>query len=180
MLFLDEIGELGLDEQAMLPRAVEERRFLPVGSDAVIESRFQLIAGTNQDLGHAVAEGAFRDDLLARIDLWSFRLPSLAERREDIEPNLDWALDRWSEEHGQRVTFNREGREAYLAFAHEPSATWRRNFRDLNASIARLATLAPLNRIGPSEAAHECARLTRDWGATGARLARRDAACGGR
>ena len=163
LLFLDEVGELGLDEQAMLLRAIEERRFLPVGSDTEVESRFQLIAGTNRDLGKAVAEGLFRDDLLARIDLWSFRLPSLAERREDIEPNLDWALERWSGEHGQRVTFNREGREAYLAFALNPSSTWRRNFRDLNASIARLATLAPSNRIGPDGVAHECARLTRDW-----------------
>jgi transcriptional regulatory protein RtcR len=166
LLFLDEIGELGLDEQAMLLRAIEERRFLPVGSDEEVESRFQLIAGTNRDLGKAVAEGVFRDDLLARIDLWSFCLPSLAERREDIEPNLDWALERWSAENGQRVTFNREGREAYLAFAHEPGSTWRRNFRDLNSSIARLATLAPSSRIGPEEVAHECARLRRDWAAT--------------
>src|SRR6185436_16428219 len=56
MLFLDEIGELGLDEQAMLLRAVEEKRFLPVGSDREVRSDFQLLAGTNRDLGRAVAE----------------------------------------------------------------------------------------------------------------------------
>ena len=54
LLFLDEIGELGADEQAMLLRAIEDKRFLPVGSDREVESRFQLIAGTNRDLAQAI------------------------------------------------------------------------------------------------------------------------------
>src|SRR5262245_36555365 len=83
ILFLDEIGELGLDEQAMLLRAVEEKRFLPLGSQREAESDFQLIAGTNRDLPQEVRSGAFREDLLARIDLWTFRLPSLRDRPED-------------------------------------------------------------------------------------------------
>jgi transcriptional regulatory protein RtcR len=94
MLFLDEIGELGLDEQAMLLRALEEKRFLPLGSDVEVESRFQLVAGTNRDLAAGVAEGRFREDLLARIDLRTFALPSLRDRREDIEPNIDDVLER--------------------------------------------------------------------------------------
>ncbi|MBT5094554.1 MAG: sigma-54-dependent Fis family transcriptional regulator, partial [Halobacteriovoraceae bacterium] len=57
VLFLDEIGELGLDEQAMILRAIEEKRFLPVGSDKEVESDFQLLAGTNKDLTHEVAKG---------------------------------------------------------------------------------------------------------------------------
>lgn len=65
LLFLDEIGELGLDEQAMLLRAIEEKRFLPVGADRELASDFQLIAGTNRDLGERIAEGLFREDLLA-------------------------------------------------------------------------------------------------------------------
>jgi len=67
MLFLDEVGELGPDEQAMLLRAVEEKRFLPLGSDKEVRSEFQLIAGRNRDLQLDVAEGRFREDLLARI-----------------------------------------------------------------------------------------------------------------
>jgi len=55
MLFLDEIGELGLDEQAMILRAIEDKRFLPVGSDKEAASEFQLIAGTNRDLGEVVS-----------------------------------------------------------------------------------------------------------------------------
>ena len=83
MLFLDEIGELGIDEQAMLLRALEEKTFLPLGSDREVHSDFQLIAGTNRDLLAAVREGRFREDLLARINLWSFTLPRLegASRR---------------------------------------------------------------------------------------------------
>ena len=93
VLFLDEIGELGLDEQAMLLRAVEDKVFLPLGSDREVQSAFQLIAGTNRDLLESVRNGRFREDLLARINLWTFRLPGLADRREDIEPNLDFELE---------------------------------------------------------------------------------------
>src|SRR5690606_31760047 len=70
VLFLDEIGELGLDEQAMLLRAIEDKTFHPLGSDSPVRSDFQLIAGTNRELQDAVDEGLFREDLLARIDLW--------------------------------------------------------------------------------------------------------------
>ncbi len=57
-----------------------------------MRSDFQLIAGTNADLPAAVRRGRFREDLLARINLWTFRLPGLRERPEDIEPNLDHEL----------------------------------------------------------------------------------------
>ncbi|MGL4575372.1 MAG: RNA repair transcriptional activator RtcR family protein, partial [Burkholderiaceae bacterium] len=89
VLFLDEIGELGLDEQAMLLKAIEEKRFFPVGADREVASDFQLIAGTNRDLRDEVSAGRFRDDLFARINLWSYDLPGLAQRPEDIEPNID-------------------------------------------------------------------------------------------
>jgi len=92
MLFLDEIGELGADEQAMLLRALEHRMFLPLGADREVRSEFQLIAGTNRDLPAAARQGRFREDLLARINLWTFRMPGLADRAEDIAPNLDYEL----------------------------------------------------------------------------------------
>ncbi|MCW4455889.1 RNA repair transcriptional activator RtcR [Flavobacterium sp. MXW15] len=163
LLFLDEIGELGLDEQAMLLRALEEKRFLPVGSDREVESDFQLIAGTNRDLQDAVLQGRFREDLLARLNLWTYRLPGLAERAEDIEPNLEFELERWSREQHQRVAFNREARARYLAFATGPEATWQGNFRDLSASIMRLATLANAGRIQLQGVEEEIARLRGQW-----------------
>lgn len=163
LLFLDEIGELGLDEQAMLLRALEEKRFLPVGADREVESDFQLIAGTNRDLQISVAEGRFREDLLARLNLWTYRLPGLAERREDIEPNLDFELERWSREQHQRVTFNREARARFLDFAVHPEARWSGNFRDLGASVVRMATLANAGRIQIELVDQEIARLRRQW-----------------
>lgn len=163
VLFLDEIGELGLDEQAMLLRALEEKRFFPVGSDSETESDFQLIAGTNRDLRQAVRSGLFREDLLARINLWTFEIPPLSERREDIEPNLDYELDRFAAKTTRRCAFNREARDRYLEFAKSPAARWNGNFRDLNASVTRMATLAPGGRIDLPIVGKEIDRLLRDW-----------------
>jgi transcriptional regulatory protein RtcR len=163
MLFLDEIGELGLDEQAMILRAIEDKCFLPVGADKESSSEFQLIAGTNRDLGEAVAAGAFRDDLYARLNLWTFTLPGLADRREDIAPNLDYELDRFAEREGERASFNKEARQRYLAFATSPDARWPGNFRDLAASVTRMATLSPKGRIDLECVEAEIVRLKRLW-----------------
>jgi transcriptional regulatory protein RtcR len=163
MLFLDEIGELGLDEQAMILRAIEDKCFLPVGADKESSSEFQLIAGTNRDLGEAVAAGAFRDDLYARLNLWTFTLPGLADRREDIAPNLDYELDRFAEREGERASFNKEARQRYLAFATAPDAGWPGNFRDLAASVTRMATLSPKGRIDLECVEAEIVRLKRLW-----------------
>ncbi len=163
MLFLDEIGELGLDEQAMLLRALEDKSFLPVGADRPVTSDFQLIAGTNRDLREGVVRGRFREDLLARIHLWTFGLPSLAERREDIEPNLDFELRRHRLPNGREVKFNKEAREAFLDFAEGADSRWLGNFRDLNAAVTRMATLAPRGRIRVEEVEEEIERLRENW-----------------
>lgn len=93
MLFLDEIGELGADEQAMLLKAIEEKTFYPFGSDRQVSSDFQLIAGTVRDLRQLVAEGKFREDLYARINLWTFTLPGCASARKIS--NRTWIM-KWS------------------------------------------------------------------------------------
>jgi transcriptional regulatory protein RtcR len=163
LLFLDEIGELGPDEQAMLLKAVEDKRFLPVGSDNEVQSDFQLIAGTNRDLSADVVAGRFREDLYARINLWTYALPSLRDRAEDIEPNLDYLLAQFGEEQGQMVRFNREARLHYMRFARSPEALWTGNFRDLWASVTRMATLAQSGRINEAIVGDEVARLQRLW-----------------
>ena len=160
-LFLDELGELGLDEQAMLLRALEDKRFLPMGSDREVESDFQLIAGTNKDLVAEVSAGRFRADLFARINLWEFYLPGLAQRPEDIEPNLDFELERAGASLRINVTLNSEARDHYLAFASQ--APWVGNFRDLSASVLRMATLAEGGRITAAEVTREVTRLQRLW-----------------
>ncbi|AKQ64993.1 Transcriptional regulatory protein RtcR [Myxococcus hansupus] len=169
VLFLDEIGELGADEQAMLLRALEDKRFLPVGADREVESDFQLIAGTNRDLQLEVERGRFREDLLARINLWTFRLPALRERPEDIAPNLLFELDQASEAVGTRVTMNKEAQSRFLGFATTPEARWSGNFRDLNAAVLRMATLAEGGRITRDVVDEELDRLREQWRPAGAK-----------
>ena len=163
LLFLDEIGELGADEQAMLLKAIEDKRFFPMGSDDEVQSDFQLIAGTNRDLAQEVRAGRFREDLYARINLWSYALPGLAQRVEDIEPNLLYLLAQFSEDNASKVRFNREARARFMRFAASPAARWSGNFRDLSAAVTRMATLSEAGTITASVVDDEIARLTRLW-----------------
>ena len=163
LLFLDEIGELGLDEQAMLLRAIEDKIFMPLGSDRSVSSNFQLIAGTNRNLFERVSEGHFREDLLARINLWSYEMPSLKDRPEDLDPNIDYELQHFTHQVGHKISFNKSARTRYLTFAHSEQASWRANFRDLNSSITRMATLADGGRITDDILDDEIERLQYDW-----------------
>ena len=163
VLFLDEIGELGPDEQAALLRAIEDKQFLPLGADRDVHSEFQLIAGTNADLPAAVRRGRFREDLLARINLWTFRLPGLRERPEDIEPNLDHELAACAAATGVRISISKEARVRFLEFAVSPDAMWLGNFRDFNGALTRMATLAPGGRITNEVVDDEIRRLRGGW-----------------
>jgi transcriptional regulatory protein RtcR len=163
VLFLDEIAELGLDEQAMLLKAIEEKTFFPFGGDKEVHSDFQLIAGTHRDMQQWVAEGRFREDLYARINMWRFALPGLAQRREDIAPNVEYELQRFSSLKQAQTRFDKEARERYLAFACSPKALWRGNFRELSSSVARMATLAEQGRITLALVEEEIALLQESW-----------------
>ena len=163
LLFLDEIGELGLDEQAMLLTALEEQRFYPLGSDTPISVSFQLMAGTNKDLRQAVANGEFRADLFARLNTWTFFLPSLKDRLEDLPANIDYELARLGSEQQQHYRFTPEARQLYEAFAISADATWQGNFRDLTASMIRLTTLAESKVIRNDDVQAEIDRLTHLW-----------------
>ena len=163
MIFLDEIGELGMDEQAMLLHAIEEKRFLSVGADQESESDFQIICGTNRDLLVEVGKGRFRDDLLARINLWTFRLPGLRDRPEDILPNINYELSLLERSTGKRVSFNREALDGFLTFSRSAQGKWNSNFRDLKAAVVRMSTLANGARIGLSDVEAEIQRLLASW-----------------
>lgn len=162
VLFLDEVGELSPDVQAMLLKALDEKKFTPLGADQPVESNFQLIAGTNRDLDEEVRQGRFRKDLLVRISTWRFRLPSLRERPEDIEPNLDHELER-SGRSGRSVHLTAAARRAFLDFARSADATWDGNFRDLAAAVRRMATLSDDGRIDVDLLEPEFKRLKRGW-----------------
>lgn len=134
-------------EQAALLHAIETGCYYPLGSDHEVTSRFQVIAGTSRDPVLLTAEGRFRPDLLARLNMWSVRLPALRDRPEDIEANLIVELARSGRELGIQVGCNTDARALYLRFARDPATLWPGNFRDFGSSIRRLCTLAPRGRI---------------------------------
>jgi len=170
LLFLDEIGDLNLEAQTMLLKAIEEKRFLPFGGDTAVASDFQLVAGTNRDLHADVAAGRFRDDLFARINLWTYELPGLAQRADDIEPNVERLLALQGRDGTRAARFEPTARTRYLEFSRSEEALWSGNFRDLNASVTRLATLAEGAAIGEDLVQDEIERLRRLWrGTTGGR-----------
>lgn len=168
VLFLDEINSLSPDVQGLLLSAMEQKSFYPVGSDKLVSSNFVLFCGANESLHELSGKGLFRDDLLARLDLWHFVLPGLRERMEDIEPNLEYELAKWQSSAGQFVRFNTESREKYLAFATHPSSLWSRNFRDLAGSVERMCVMSENGIINQSDVAQEIARLRRSWGVSDA------------
>jgi transcriptional regulatory protein RtcR len=107
--------------------------------------------------------GTFREDLLSRINLWSFELPGLARRRDDIEPNVHYELGQLTSATGRMYRFSKEALQAFVGFAVASDAPWSHNFRDLNAAIGRMATMAPSGRITRQVVDSEIQRLRRSW-----------------
>ena len=161
ILFLDEIGHLPLEVQAKLLNALETKASRPLGGKELVHSDFMLIAGTNRDLRVEVEEGRFLEDLYARIDVWQFKLPTLAERWEDIEPNLEFELELAGAKRQCFPSFSPAAKEKFLAFAIK--APWPGNFRDLSASVDRMVTMADGGRIQPNDVDDEIARLLARW-----------------
>ncbi len=93
-LFLDEIGELPVDLQAKLLRAIQEKEIRPVGSTKRIAINVRILAATNRDLEQAVAQATFRRDLYFRLNVLSLRIPPLRERRQDIPLLVGYFLER--------------------------------------------------------------------------------------
>ena len=121
------------------------------------------MAGTNKDLRQAVADGTFRADLFARLNTWTFFLPSLKDRLEDLPANIDYELARLGSEQQQQYRFTPEARQQYENFATSADATWQGNFRDLTASMIRLTTLAESKVIRVDDVQAEIERLTHLW-----------------
>ena len=94
---------------------------------------------------------------------YPFFLPSLKERREDIAPNIEFELQRFANVHQRQLRFHSDALEKYLQFAQSHEATWQGNFRDLTASVTRMATLANGERIGLNEVNAEIKRLQNIW-----------------
>lgn len=163
ILFLDEVSELDAKIQAKLLKAIEERRYRPVGAVKDETSKFQLFCGTNKELRREVAAGRFRRDLMERIDMWTWTLPSLSERPEDLEPNLDYEMEKLNDKlkENSKVWMDADARRLFLEFAE--TAPWPGNFREFSKSLRRMAALAGENPIGTSQVEIEIKRLTAAW-----------------
>jgi transcriptional regulatory protein RtcR len=110
-----------------------------------------------------IREGKFRQDLLARINLWTFRLMGLKDRPEDIEPNLMVELENASRKLGKLVRMNKEAKEEFLRYASEPESAWTSNFRDLSGVATRMAVLSDSGRITTDLVESEFRRLRDSW-----------------
>ncbi|MBP1606281.1 MAG: zraR 25 [Acidobacteria bacterium] len=145
-LFLDEIGDLRLDLQSKLLRAIQENEIERVGGAKPIRTDFRLICATNTDLERAVREGRFREDLYYRINVIPLRMPPLRERPEDVPALVSYFLER------ARARFRRpiEGisDEALRLLA---SYRWPGNVRELENLIERLVATTNKTWIEPED-----------------------------
>ncbi|MBI5912228.1 MAG: sigma-54-dependent Fis family transcriptional regulator [Betaproteobacteria bacterium] len=136
-LFLDEIGNISLATQAKLLRVIQEREFKAVGDTRTQSANFRLITATNKDLKAMVADGALREDLFYRINIFPIQIPPLRERRDDIPPLAFHFLKVFCEELSKKVTEFSEG--AMSALMHHD---WPGNVRELENTIHRAVILA--------------------------------------
>ena len=129
-LFLDEVGNLALETQQMLLRAIQERRYRPVGDKADRNFNVRIIAATNEDLEVAVNEKRFRQDLLYRLHDFGITVPPLRDCQEDIMPLAEFFRDMANRELECSVSgFSSEARKALLTHA------WPGNVRELRQKV---------------------------------------------
>jgi DNA-binding NtrC family response regulator len=143
-VFLDEIGELPLDLQAKLLRALQEREVRPVGATHRVPIKARIVAATNRDLSAMVENGSFRKDLFYRLNVVNLRLPSLRDRREDIPLLAAHFLDRISRERVGKFTLSDEALRTMMRY------NWPGNVRELENSVERACTMSsgPILELG--------------------------------
>lgn len=136
-LFLDEVGNLGMEVQMLLLRALQEKRYRPVGGKEEVKADIRLVAATNEDLEKAISEGRFREDLFHRLNEFPLYVPLLAECPEDIVPLAEFMLDAANRELGRDVRgFDREAQKRLRAYP------WPGNIRELKGAVKRAVLLA--------------------------------------
>jgi two-component system response regulator HydG len=130
-VFLDEVGELPVDLQAKLLRAIQEKEIRPVGSTKRIPINVRILAATNRDLEQAVSQGTFRRDLYFRLNVLSLKIPPLRDRRQDIPLLVGHFLERQLRSTGQERTISDEALKVMLAY------DWPGNVRELENCLER-------------------------------------------
>ncbi|MEJ2477478.1 MAG: sigma-54 dependent transcriptional regulator [Desulfobacterales bacterium] len=150
-LFLDEIGEIGMRMQIDLLRVLEDRVFYRVGGTQPIEADFRVIAATNRNLETAIKEGLFREDLFYRLNVISFRMPSLRERKEDIPLLADHFINHYSQETNKPIDgIQREAMDEMML--HD----WPGNVRELENAIERAIVIGKHRKIRSEDLPFYC------------------------
>ena len=145
-LFLDEIGELPLDMQVKLLRALQEGEVDPVGAKRSIKVDVRIVSATNRDPAQQVKEGAFREDLFYRLNVFPIEAPALRDRREDIPALTDHFIARFNAEEGRRVTACAPETMALLS-----AFDWPGNVRQLENAVYRAIVLADAPFLQPHD-----------------------------
>lgn len=134
-LFLDEIGDLPVDLQAKLLRALQEKEVKPVGSTDRVQIGMRVIAATNRELEAAVKQNTFRQDLYFRLNVVQIKLPPLRERKSDIPLLVNSFLEKFNEKNGRARTISEDAMARLMAY------DWPGNVRELENAIERAIAL---------------------------------------
>jgi two-component system response regulator HydG len=135
-VFLDEVGELPVDLQAKMLRALQEKEIRPVGGTKHLPINVRILAATNRDLDRAVSDGSFRRDLYFRLNVLSLRIPPLRERRQDIPLLATNFLERLSQSSGRTLELTDDAMKALLAY------DWPGNVRELENCLERCCAMS--------------------------------------
>jgi DNA-binding NtrC family response regulator len=143
-IFLDEVGELPVDLQAKMLRAIQEKEIRPVGSTRRMPINIRILAATNRDLEREVMQGQFRRDLYFRLNVLNLRIPGLRERRQDIPLLIGHFLERMTRTSGQEKMLSDDALKALMAY------DWPGNVRELENCLERAYafTSGPLIHLG--------------------------------
>jgi len=136
-LFLDEIGELPLNLQVKLLRAIEDKEFIPVGSIKPVSTNIRIIAATNQNLFEKTKTGEFREDLFYRLNVVEIKLPTLNERKEDIPLLISHFIEKYCNEMGKKI-LGVDNETMKILIAHD----WKGGVRELENVIERAIIFA--------------------------------------
>ncbi|MDY6971549.1 MAG: sigma-54 dependent transcriptional regulator [Thermodesulfobacteriota bacterium] len=143
-LFLDEIGEISMRMQIDLLRVIEDRIFYRVGGTQPIEADFRVIAATNKNLEEGIRQGAFREDLYYRLNVISFTMPPLRDRKEDIPLLADHFLRRFAQETNKPIDhIGREALDEMMLYE------WPGNVRELENAIERAVVVGKGRKVLP-------------------------------
>jgi two-component system, NtrC family, response regulator AtoC len=149
-VFLDEIGDMPITMQAKVLKAVETKHFRRLGGEEDVEANVRIITATHQNLPMMVKDGKFREDLFFRLNVMNICLPSLRERKEDIESLVQYFIETLNDEYGRNVQGASPETVAYLR-----KYDWPGNVRELRNCIERLMMLEQENILSPEHLSSE-------------------------